>query len=55
MDPVLLSPSGLLHFLWVVGLLDLWVAVVRMGLPAGVQEELAGGRNHLPQKLEGNS
>ena len=42
--------SGLLHILGVVGLLEVGVAVVGMGLPAGVQEELAGSRNHLPQE-----
>ena len=52
MDHVLLSPSGLIHFLWVVGLLELGVGIVWMGLPAGVLEELAGSSNHLPQKLE---
>ena len=49
MDPVLLSPSGLVHFLWVIGLLELGVGIVGMGLPAGVLEELAGSSNHLPK------
>jgi hypothetical protein len=45
-----LSSSGIVYFLRVVGLPAFRVAVVGMGHPAGVCEELPGSRNHLPQE-----